>query len=173
MRRFQHIGEHIFEELYNKSLVKCRQADKSWKTFIDDQKFLWIRKIRFCSIDSKEPLKKILKQTKLGIVKELAEEALNSCHFKKGFDLKSRKTGHILYFAAIIGHEEFFKKDNISKFNEKNPASFFRITPLHFAAENGYFYICEFITNFCRHFPEPKYSYAMKYCFANIQCSGY
>jgi hypothetical protein len=125
LMRFPHIGEKFFEELDNKSLAKCRQADRSWKTFIDDQKFPWIRKIRFCSLDSKEPLKKILKQTKLDIVKELAEEALHSCQYmNKEYDLKSRKAGHILYFAAMIGHEEFFKEENISKFNEKNPGTF-------------------------------------------------
>ena len=76
LRRFQHIGKQIFKELDNKSLAKCRKADRSWRTFIDDQKFSWIRKIRFCSIDSKEPLEKILKQTKLDVVKELADTAL-------------------------------------------------------------------------------------------------
>ena len=141
LRRFQHIGEQIFEELDNKSLAICRQADRSWKTFIDDQKFSWIRKIRFCSLDSKEPLEKILKKTKLDVVKELAEEGA----FQNGFDLKSRKAGHILYFAAMIGHEEFFKEENISKFNVKNPDTLSGQTPLDFAAEYGNFYICQLI----------------------------
>jgi len=145
LRRFQHIGKQIFEELDNESLAKCGQADRSWNVFIDNQKFSWIRKIRFCSLDSNEPLKIILKQTKLNIVKDLAKEALSSCRFKNGFDLKSRKTGHILHFAAIIGHEEFFQEKNISKFNKKNPEPFFEQTPLHFAAENGYLSICQLI----------------------------
>ena len=131
LRRFPHIGEQIFKELDNKSLAKCRKADRSWRTFIDDQKFSWIRKIQFCSIDYKEPLKKILKKTNLDVVKELAKEA-----FQKG---------HILHFAATIGHEEFFKKENISKFNEKNPDTFSGHTPLDFAAENGHFSICQLI----------------------------
>ena len=131
LMRFPHIGEQIFEELGNKSLAICRQADRSWKTFIDDQKFPWIRKIRFCSLDSKEPLEKILKKTKLDVVKELAKEA-----FQKG---------HILHFAATIGHEEFFKEENISKFNEKNPDTLSGQTPLDFAAENGHFSICQLI----------------------------
>ena len=149
LRRFQHIGEQIFKELDNKSLAKCRKAYRSWRTFIDDQKFLWIRKIRFCSLDSKEPMEKILKQTKLDVVKELAEKALNLCLFKfknkMGFDLNRRKTGHILYFAAMIGYEEFFKEENISKFKKKNPDTLFRQTPLHFAAEDGYLSICRLI----------------------------
>ena len=147
--RFPHIGEKIFEELDNKSLAMCRRADRSWKTFIDDQKFSWIRKIRFCSIDSKEPLEKILKKTKLDIVKELAEEALGLCFSKfddnKEFELHRRKAGHILYFAARIGHEDFFREENISKFNEKNPYNLFGHTPLHFAAQNGHLSICQLI----------------------------
>ena len=55
------------------------------------------------------------------------------------------KTGHILYFAAMIGHEEFFKEENISKFNEKNPDTLFGHTPLHFAARNGHLSICQLI----------------------------
>jgi ankyrin repeat protein len=149
LRRFQHIGKQIFKELDNKSLAKCRKADRSWRTFIDDQKFSWIRKIRFCSIDSKEPLEKILKQTKLDIVKELAEKALSLCFCKfknkMGFDLNRRKTGHILYFAAMIGYEDVFKEESISKFNEKNPDTLFRQTPLHFAAEEGHLSICQLI----------------------------
>ena len=149
LRRFPHIGEQIFEELDNKSLAKCRQADRSWKTFIDDQKFPWIRKIRFCSLDSKEPLEKILKKTKLDIVKELAEVALSLClckfKNKMGFDVYRRKTGHILHFAAMIGYEEFFKEKNISKFNEKNPDTPSGQTPLHIAAEKGYLSLCQLI----------------------------
>ena len=99
LRRFQHIGEQIFKELDNKSFAKCRKADRSWKTFIDNQKFLWIRIIRFCSLDSKERPKKILKQTKFNVVKELAEEALGFCFDKfddnEEFDIRRRKTGHI------------------------------------------------------------------------------
>ena len=149
LRRFQHIGEQIFEELDNESFAKCRKADRSWKTFIDSQKFLWIRIIRFCSLDSIEPLKKILKQTKLNVVKELAEEALGLCFSKfddnKEFELRRRKAGHILYFAARIGYEDFFKEENISKFNEKNPENLFGHTPLHFAAQNGHLSICQLI----------------------------
>ena len=142
LRRFQHIGEQIFEELDNKSFAKCRKADRSWKTFIDNQKFLWIRIIRFCSLDSKEPLKKILKQTKLKVVKELAEQALGLCFGNEEF---RKKAGHILYFAAMFGHEEFFKEENISKFNEKNPDALFGLTPIDFAAKNGHLSICQLI----------------------------
>ena len=149
LMRFPHIGEKFFEELDNKSLAICRRADRSWKTFIDDQKFPWIRKIRFCSLDSKEPLEKILKKTKLDIVKELAEKALSLCLCKSkkkmGFSFHRRKKGHILYFAAMIGYEEFFYEENISKFKEKNPNTLFGQTPLHFAAEHGYLSICQLI----------------------------
>ena len=68
--RFPSVAESIFKELDNKSLAKCRKAYQTWRTFMDDQKFSWIRKIRFCSLDSKEPMENILKQTKLDVVKE-------------------------------------------------------------------------------------------------------
>ena len=71
--RFHLIGTQIFEMLDNGSLAKCRIVNRSWNTFVNDLKFAWIRKIRFCSLGSNEPLEEILKCTKLDVVKELIE----------------------------------------------------------------------------------------------------
>ena len=38
-----HIGEHIFEELDNQSLTKCREVCKSWKEIIDHKNIPWNR----------------------------------------------------------------------------------------------------------------------------------
>ena len=38
-----HIGEHIFEELDNQSLTKCREVCKSWKEIIDHRNIPWNR----------------------------------------------------------------------------------------------------------------------------------
>ena len=44
--RFSHLIKEIFILLDNKSISKCRYVCKSWKTKLDDQKFLEVRKIR-------------------------------------------------------------------------------------------------------------------------------
>ena len=38
--RFPLLGRQIFEKLNNQSLVKCRIIGKTWKCFIDNEKFL-------------------------------------------------------------------------------------------------------------------------------------
>ena len=44
--RFSHLGEKIFAQLDNLSLARCREVSKTWKTFLDGQKFLHIRSIQ-------------------------------------------------------------------------------------------------------------------------------
>ena len=75
--KFHLIGKQIFETLDNESLAKCRIVNRSWNSFVDGLKSAWIRKIRFCSIGSNEQLEEILRCTKLEVVKELANAAMN------------------------------------------------------------------------------------------------
>ena len=44
--RFPHLAEKIFAQLDNLSLAKCREVSKTWKSFLDQQKFLHIRCIQ-------------------------------------------------------------------------------------------------------------------------------
>ena len=44
--RFAHLGEDIFYSLDDKSLANCRKICKTWKSFIENQKVLWIRIIK-------------------------------------------------------------------------------------------------------------------------------
>ena len=43
--RFPHLGQQIFQILDNQDLNKCLKVSRYCKTFIEDQKFFWIRKI--------------------------------------------------------------------------------------------------------------------------------
>ena len=44
--RFPHISEQIFGQLNNQNLAKCRKISKSWRNYLDNQKFMNIRIIR-------------------------------------------------------------------------------------------------------------------------------
>ena len=44
--RFDHLGKQIFDSLDDKSLVKTKEVTRSWKTFVENQKFLYTRIIR-------------------------------------------------------------------------------------------------------------------------------
>ena len=40
------LGEKIFKELDNQSLVKCKEVQRSWYNFINEEKVLWFRIIQ-------------------------------------------------------------------------------------------------------------------------------
>ena len=44
-----HLAEQIFEQLYNKSLTKCREAGKSWQKCIDFKNSSWTRIVKIPS----------------------------------------------------------------------------------------------------------------------------
>merc|ERR1712166_74240 len=133
--RFPHIGTKIFEELDCESVTVCRTVITSWKSFIDDQKFLWIRKIRTYIQKSKESLKNVLKFINIEDVKEIAGFARTA----EGF---LQKTSSILHFSAMTGNTNVFRAI-FEKSNEKFPKDNNKRTPFHYAAENGCLEICQ------------------------------
>ena len=40
------LGEKIFKEIDNQSLVKCKEVQRSWYNFIKEEKVLWFRMIQ-------------------------------------------------------------------------------------------------------------------------------
>ena len=44
--RFPSIAQDIFKELDNKSLIKCRKLSVPVQNFIDNEKFIWIRRMQ-------------------------------------------------------------------------------------------------------------------------------
>ena len=50
--RFQHLGKQIFDDLDNVSLTKCMEVNRTFKEFIEYQKFPWIRIIaKYVNLD--------------------------------------------------------------------------------------------------------------------------
>ena len=43
---YPHIFENIFDELDNTSLTNCRQVSKTWKSFLETEKFTCLRRIK-------------------------------------------------------------------------------------------------------------------------------
>lgn len=44
--RFSHLGEDIFDSLDDQNLKRCRKVSRTWNSFIEDQKYTWIRIIK-------------------------------------------------------------------------------------------------------------------------------
>ena len=50
---FPFVAQEIFEKLDNKSLTTCRLVEKSWKTFIDERNYPWIRIVELPKIPNR------------------------------------------------------------------------------------------------------------------------
>ena len=69
------LGEKIFKELDNQSLVKCKEVQRSWYNFMKEEKVLWFRMIQNYLGDQNDFLtawKKVLKQVPVDFVTQVA-----------------------------------------------------------------------------------------------------
>ena len=46
LTRLPHIGEKILDSLDNPSIIRCKEASRTFYDFIDEQKSTWIRMIK-------------------------------------------------------------------------------------------------------------------------------
>ena len=94
--RFHQIGKRIFEELDNKCLTKCREANESWRGFIDDDKTVPFRIIKSLTYVRESYLDKNFGKVDLDSVKELVKNVqhvyseFNKLH--RNFEIKASKT---------------------------------------------------------------------------------
>ena len=69
------LAEKIFKELDNQSLVKCKEVQRSWYNFINEEKVLWFRIIQNYIRKDNEFLqawRKVLTKTPVDFVKQVA-----------------------------------------------------------------------------------------------------
>ena len=91
--RFPHLTGKIFAQLNNKSLARCREVSKTWKTMLDQQKFLNIRSIQSYITKKHEvgdPWKEIFKISNTEMI-ILLKSAVKKVYSKKSFWDKSTK----------------------------------------------------------------------------------
>ena len=75
LSRFPAVAEDIFKELNNKSLTKCRKVSVQWQNFIDNQKFIWLRRIlkyNGSMTEFSDHWKRIITNTSTDHIKELS-----------------------------------------------------------------------------------------------------
>ena len=107
--RFAHVSENIFEFLDNKSLANCRLVRKSWRTYLDHQKFFQIRMIQSWiekKHEMREPWKKLLEKSNSEIILELC------CAVKEIYALPWPGNVKILtpiFVAAYVGNVKLYK----------------------------------------------------------------
>ena len=143
--RFPHLGQRIFQKLDDQGLNKCLKLSRYCKSFIEGQKFYWIRRIvQMTNIEFS------LCRLQCVILENLL---LNNLSFKdlQKMDTvakkKRQKSWHnnIFYFAFLTGQTEFLKKlFNDSSFEDYVKRVMKHIISYH-AAEKGQLEIVQFI----------------------------
>ena len=54
LSRYSHIAINIFDQLSDKDFKNCLKVSRSWKNFIENEKFSWIRIIKKFVIGTNE-----------------------------------------------------------------------------------------------------------------------
>ena len=139
LRRTPHLPEAIFDQLDDKSLMKCKEVNRSWCNFINDNKILWVRMIQkyFCAmnyvyIDSWE---KVIIKISSESWKELSMTLQKL--FKDSPAYRISVYWHPLHIVAACGNVALCKHV-LQKCKNENPVDVLGLTPLHYAAERGF-----------------------------------
>ena len=108
--RFPYLSENIFNLLDNESIIKCREVSKFWKNYLDDQKFLEIRKIsatveQFHIVG--KSWKKVFETGSTSTIRDLRVAV--GQFYKKGTNLYYYEGLTPLHTAAGTGHLELLK----------------------------------------------------------------
>ena len=168
--RFPHLGQQIFQILDNPDLNKCLKVSRYCKTFIEDQKFFWIRKIvQMTNIDiinissgvrsfrnrcGQSVMPRWAAQQRFLICRNnFLENLLKESNRKDIQEMhtvaksKQQKSWHsnVFYFAFLCGQTEILKKLFNSSVFEDHIKSVMKQIILYHAAERGQMEIVQFI----------------------------
>ena len=145
LSRFPALAEDIFKELNNKSLTKCRKVSVQWQNFIDNQKFIWLRRIHKYNgsmTEFSDHWKLMITNASTDHVKEFSTVVET---FFEVQDSKCKSQWAPLHIAAIQGQLEM-SKFIMQRTKDNNPT---RIedqnTALHMAAFKGHTEVCRYI----------------------------
>ena len=154
MIRFPILFQGILNELDNKSLAKCRKVNKEWQIFIDNEKFVSIRKLQKYHRNMEEfseHWKKVTRNASKEIIGELSVavhkffEVELACNSFTG-DKRKRKEEQWspLHITAEQGHLEL-SKYVIEKTGDTNSINKKAYSAFQMAAEKGQLEVCKLI----------------------------
>ena len=132
------LAEKIFKELDNQSLVKCKEVQRSWYNFINEEKVLWFRIIQnYIRNDNKflHAWRKVLTKVPVDFVTQVA---LATQRFDAEPQIHSLLSP--IHVAANDSDVDFYKQ-MLVKVDDMNPNNilFGNIDPLFVAAGYGQF----------------------------------
>ena len=141
--RFPGLGNGISDQLDDQNLAKCRKVDETWKNFIDQEKTIWLRKIRkhVGNFNTSQDWQLAVSQIPTNTVKDLATAV---CKFHESDPTRFDENWSPLHISVEQGKLNL-SQYVIGKINDKNQRNNKGFTPLHFAAEKGNFELCRII----------------------------
>ena len=137
------LGKKIFKELGNQSLVTCKEVQRSWYNFVNEEKVIWFRIIQNCICNDNEVIpiwSKVLTKAPVDFVIKVALATLQ-------FEAKDEIQFHIspINVAACVGSVDLYKQ-MMAKLVDMNPKNIFGNNhPIFLAAAGGQFDIYKHI----------------------------
>ena len=116
------LGEKIFKELDNQSLVKSKEVQRSWYNFINEEKVIWFRMIQNYIDDDNQFItvwKKVLMKAPVDFVTKVALTT-RQCNAKYQINFQSSP----IHVAAGVGSVDLYKQMMI-KLVDMNPENIF------------------------------------------------
>ena len=137
------LGDKIIRELDNKSLLRCKEVQRSWYNFINEEKTLWLRMIQnYIGNDNKflTAWRKVLTKTTIDFVAQIAFATKQSRS-----NVFLVQTVSPISVAVIDGSLDLYKEMmvKLSGMNQKD--IFGEESPLFLAADIGHYDICKLV----------------------------
>ena len=168
--RFPHLGQQIFQILDNQDLNKCLKVSRYCKTFIEDQKFFWIRRIiQMTNIDIIDISRGVRNFRNLGgqevmrrraalrrflicrnnflenLLKKSNQKDIQEMHTVSKSKQQKSQHSNVFYFAFLCVQTEILKKLFNSSVFEDHIKRAMKKSILYHAAEKGQMEIVQFI----------------------------
>ena len=145
-QRFPSLGKSVLNLLDDKSLVQSRKVSRRWKNFIDQDKTIWIRKIKkqVGNFEKDPDWQKSVSKIPTATVRELFNAV---CQFYDEDPSRKNENWSPLHIAVECGNLNLTQVI-IAKIGDKNPKNNEGFTPLHFAAQNGHLELCQLVFNY-------------------------
>ena len=138
------LGDKIFMELDNESLVKCKEVQRAWYNFINEEKGLWFKMIQNYIGDVNgfsTAWRKVLRRVPVEFTMQIA---IATQQFYAEYEIHSQ-TSPIHVGVSEYGSLELYK-EMMAQLADMNPQNLFgNIHPLLVAAQSGQFEICKHI----------------------------
>ena len=103
--RFSHLGINIFDSLESKDIANCRNVSRTWNSFIEEQKFYWLRIIPIIPMVQVKMDPQKWKKIKVENLREFVRKLLSesAIEYKYGTHKYHTKSMTMFHFACIHG----------------------------------------------------------------------